>query len=93
MAREYYSQPEFTWNYTAGPTALRFLHSDIYPKIYKDDLIVDDTNNGYLYHFKLNENRTSLKLDGVLNDKIAYKPEEPKEIIFGYNFGQIIDIA
>lgn len=87
-----YSQPEFTWNYTVGPTALKFLHSDTYPKIYKDDLFVGDTNNGYLYHFDLNENRTTLKLDGVLNDKIADKPEELKEIIFGSNFGQITDI-
>jgi glucose/arabinose dehydrogenase len=87
-----YSQPEFTWNYTVGPTALKFLHSGSYPKIYKDDLFVGDTNNGYLYHFDLNENRTSLKLDGVLNDKTADKPEELKEIIFGSNFGQITDI-
>ena len=71
---------------------MKFLHSDTYPKIYKDDLFVGDTNNGYLYHFDLNENRTTLKLDGVLNDKIADKPEELKEIIFGSNFGQITDI-
>ena len=87
-----YSQPEFTWNYTVGPTALTFLHTDNYPKIYKDDLFVGDTNNGYLYHFDLNENRTSLILDGVLSDKIADNPEELKEIIFGLNFGQITDI-
>jgi glucose/arabinose dehydrogenase len=87
-----YSQPEFTWNYTVGPTALKFLHSDSYPKFYKDDLFVGDTNNGYLYHFDLNEDRTSLKLDGVLSDKIADNPEELKEIIFGVNFGQITDI-
>lgn len=87
-----YSQPEFTWNYTAGPTALKFLHSDNYPKIYKDDLFVGDTNYGYLYHFDLNEDRTSLKLDGVLSDKIADTPEELKEIVFGVNFGQITDI-
>ena len=87
-----YSQPEFTWNYTVGPTALKFLHSDSYAKFYKDDLFVGDTNNGYLYHFDLNEDRTSLKLDGVLSDKIAHNPEELKEIIFGVNFGQITDI-
>jgi len=87
-----YSQPEFTWNYTVGPTALKFLHSDNYPKVYKDDLFVGDTNNGYLYHFDLNEDRTSLKLDGVLSDKIADSTEELKGIIFGVNFGQITDI-
>jgi glucose/arabinose dehydrogenase len=87
-----YSLPEFTWNYTVGPTALIFLHSDNYDKKYKDDLFVGDTNNGYLYHFDLNEKRTSLKLNGPLRDKIADNSEELKDIIFGFNFGQITDM-
>jgi glucose/arabinose dehydrogenase len=87
-----YSQPEFTWNYTVGPTELKFLHSDNYPGEYKDDLFVGDTNNGYLYHFDLTEDRASLQLDGALRDKIADNPDELKGIIFGINFGQITDI-
>ena len=62
------------WSYSVEIPTLGYI-----PKIYKDDLFVGDTNNGYLYHFDLNENRTSLKLDGVLNDKIAGKPEELRE--------------
>jgi glucose/arabinose dehydrogenase len=40
----------------------------------------------------LNDDRTSLKLDGALSDKIADNPDELKGIIFGINFGQITDI-
>ena len=87
-----YSGPEFTWNQTVGPTQIKFLHSDKYPKEYMDDLFVGDTNNGYLYHFDLNKDRTSLSLHGSLKDKIANSNKELKDIIFGEGFGQITDI-
>lgn len=51
-----YSPPEFTWNQTVGPTAIKFLKSEKYPEKYKNDLFIGDTNNGYLYHLDLNKN-------------------------------------
>jgi glucose/arabinose dehydrogenase len=87
-----YSEPEFTWNHTAGPTQIAFLNSDRFPEKYKDDLFVGDTNYGYLYHFDLNEKRTSLILNGTLGDKVADSPEELHDVILGQGFGHITDI-
>ena len=53
-----YSAPEFIWKETVSPTAIKFLHSNKYGKEYKDDLFVGDGNNGYLYHFDLNKDRS-----------------------------------
>ena len=66
-----YRSPEFVWKYTVGPTALKFLNSDKLGKQYENDMFVGDVNNGRIYHFKLNDNRTGLLLDGPLVDKIA----------------------
>jgi glucose/arabinose dehydrogenase len=87
-----YSEPEFTWNHTAGPTQITFLNSDKFPEKYKDDLFVGDTNNGYLYNFDLNENRTSFILKGALEDMVADNPEELDDVILGQGFGHITDI-
>jgi glucose/arabinose dehydrogenase len=87
-----YSAPEFIWNKTVGPTAIKFLQSDKYGKEYKNDLFVGDNNNGYLYNFDLNEDRTGLSLEGVLKDKVADSSQDLRGIIFGENFGKISDI-
>lgn len=87
-----YSAPEFTWNQTVGPTAIEFLNSTVYGDKYKNDLFVGDLNNGNLYHFDLGENRTSLKLVGPLEDKVADNNTELSQIIFGVGFGKITDM-
>jgi glucose/arabinose dehydrogenase len=87
-----YRDPEFVWNKTVGPTAIKFLSSDKYGQEYQNDLFVGDVNNGNLYHFDLNDDRTELKLNGTLADKVADIPEELEPIIFGTGFGAITDI-
>jgi aldose sugar dehydrogenase len=87
-----YSDPEFVWNYTVGPTALKFLTSDKYGKEYQNDMFVGDFNHGYLYHFELNRNRTGLELDGTLKDRMANTTYELEDVIFGGGFGPITDI-
>jgi len=86
-----YSAPEFIWNKTVGPTAITFLQSDKYGKEYKNDLFVGDNNNGCLYHFDLNKDRTGLCLKAVLEDKVADSLQDLEGIIFGEN-GKISDI-
>ena len=54
-----YSDPEFAWNVTVGPTAIKFFKSDKFGKNYKNDIFVADVNNGTIYHFELDENRTN----------------------------------
>jgi glucose/arabinose dehydrogenase/predicted phosphodiesterase len=87
-----YSDPEFTWKNTVGPTALKFFNSDKMGVEYKDSLFVGDIHDGNLYHFALNGNRTSLILNGSLADKKADTPEELKEIIFASGFSGISDL-
>ena len=67
----HYREPEFSWNFTVGPTALEFLHSDKLGKEYQNDMFVGDAVSGRIYHFDLNKNRTSLLLNGTLADKVA----------------------
>ena len=87
-----YSPPEFIWKEAVAPTAIKFLHSNRYGKDYKDDLFVGDVNNGNLYHFDLNKDRSGLLLSGRLQDKIADSREELKKVIIATGFGSIVDL-
>ena len=82
-----YSDPQFVWVGNPTPTAVKFLNSDKLGKQYENDLFVVDFNYGNLYHFKLDEDRTGLALEGPLADKVANAPNETKSIIFGTGFG------
>jgi glucose/arabinose dehydrogenase len=84
-----YSSPEFVWD--VAPTALKFLNSDKLGKEYENDIFIGDIKNGNLYHFKLNEQRTGLQLDGPLSDKVGSK-DEIQHAVFGQGFGGITDI-
>jgi glucose/arabinose dehydrogenase len=88
-----YRAPEFIWFQTVAPTALKFLNSTKLGKQYQYDLFVGDYNNGNLYHFKLNQNRTGLHLSGTLSDKITQTSQDAKPAIFGGGFdGGITDL-
>ena len=82
-----YSDPQFVWVGNPTPTAVKFLNSDKLGKQNENDLFVGDFNYGNLYHFKLNEDRTGLALNGPLADKVANNPNETKSILFGTGFG------
>jgi aldose sugar dehydrogenase len=86
-----YSDPEFTWNHTVAPTAIKFLNSDKLGKRYENDLFVGDFNNGNLYHFDLNKKRTELSLKGPLHDKTAGDMDEiqKEHTVLGQGFGGI----
>ncbi len=88
-----YRDPEFTWFNTVGPTKILFLNSDKLGKQYQNDIFVSNIHNGTIYHFKLNENRTGLVLNGPLEDKVADTDDETKGIIFGSNLGGISDMV
>jgi aldose sugar dehydrogenase len=82
-----YSDPEYEWSETVGPTALKFLNSDKLGKQYENDMFVGDFNNGRIYHFELNDKRNSLILPGKLADKVSNSDKEDAELIFGSGFG------
>ena len=88
-----YSDPELTWNNTVGLTALKFLKSSSLGEEYANDMFVGDVNNGNLYHFNLDENRTQIILNGVLADKVVNSKEELDSAILGQGFtGGITDL-
>jgi aldose sugar dehydrogenase len=88
-----YSDPEFEWQQTLGPTALVFLHSDRLGQQYQNDIFVGSVVSGNIYHFDLNEDRSQLVLIGELEDKIAETRETGAEdILFGEGFAGISDL-
>jgi aldose sugar dehydrogenase len=91
-ARSHYSNPEFSWTEPVGPTALAFLNSSELGEDYKNDMFVGDINNGTIYHFDLNQNRSGFMLDGALQDTVADTSEESGAAVFGTGFGGVTDI-
>ena len=87
-----YSDPEFSWTETVGPTKIKFLNSDKLGKSYENDMFVSDIKNGRIYHFDLNDRRDSLVLSGNLTDKVADTDKELNDLIFGSGFGGITDM-
>jgi aldose sugar dehydrogenase len=85
-----YSSPEFTWNHTVAPTAIKFLTSDKLGEQYENDMLVADENTNKIYHFKLNQNRTELSLQGPLADKVAGSNDELDNAMFAKMGGQTI---
>jgi hypothetical protein len=55
-------------------------------------MFVGDFNNGRIYRFDLNPERTDLVLSGVLADKIANTDSETQSVIFGEGFGGVTDL-
>jgi aldose sugar dehydrogenase len=81
-----YRAPEFVWAKPVAPTALKFLNSDKLGKQYQNDMFVGDIENGNLYHFKLNQDRTELVLNDTLANKISNRPQDSQPIIFATGF-------
>jgi glucose/arabinose dehydrogenase len=89
-----YSDPEFIWNMTVGVTALKFLNSDKLGEKYNNDMFVADSNNGNLYHFDLNRDRTKLLFDDGITDRMVHSllKEELDPILFGEGFDSVTDL-
>jgi glucose/arabinose dehydrogenase len=87
-----YSDPEFTWSDTVGPTGIKFFNSDRMGPQFKNSMFVADINNGNIYHFNLNGDRSSLLLNRTLSDKKADTPAELNKIIFAKGFDGITDL-
>ena len=87
-----YSSPEFIWEDTVGPTAIKFLTTPKLGTQYENDIFVGDIKYGRIYHFDLNKNRTALQLNGELSDKVANNSRELAPVIFGRGFNGISDL-
>ncbi|MFL6486685.1 MAG: PQQ-dependent sugar dehydrogenase [Nitrososphaera sp.] len=93
-----YADPVYSWQEPVGVTDLEFLNSTALGPKYAYNLFVGDINNGNLYRFELNDNRTGIKfnandLHGELADDVADNHEELSQVLFGSGFeGGITDI-
>ena len=88
-----YKPPEFIWLKPVAPTALKFFNSVKLGKQYQNNMFVGDYKNGNLYHFKLDQARTGLVLNGTLANKISNTPQDSQPLIFASGFdGGITDL-
>jgi len=87
-----YHEPKLVWDKSVAPTALVFLNSTRLGSQYSNDMFVGSVENGRLFHFKLNENRTELSLPSSSSSGKILNVEGERATIFGQNFGIITDL-
>lgn len=90
----HYADPVFSWAQSQGITDIEILDSTRLGERFAGNVFVGDINNGNLYFFTMNDNRTGLNLSGIagLEDLVADTLEEVNAVTFGAGFGGITDI-
>ena len=91
----HYADPVFSWLRSEGVTDMEIFNSTSLGEKYSYNMFVGDINNGNLYFFTINSNRTGLDLGGIpgLEDLVANNNEELNAVILGRGFsGGITDI-
>ena len=87
-----YSDPEFSFERPVAVTAIEFPDGDSFEK-YSDWLFVGDYNNGRIYKFQLNSERTGFIFSNPeLSDLVLDDNDEIDEILFAKGFQTISDI-
>jgi glucose/arabinose dehydrogenase len=95
----HYADPIFSWKNTVAVTAIEFMKSST--KLganYQNSIFVGDNNNGNLYFFKVNKDRSGIEIDNStrqsagLSDLVVDNDEELSAITFGTGFGSITNI-
>ena len=102
LSGSHYSDPAFSWLTTIGVTDIEFLKSSKLGIKYTNNIFVGDINNGNLYYFELNNDRTGLRFGynsdydnneaALLSDFVADDKAEVSTTIFGKGFMGITDI-
>lgn len=98
-----YRDPVFSMYHTVGVTDIEFYDSEKLGQRYKNNIFVGDINNGNLYFFQLDQNRTGLSFDSSqadLHDLVADPSndegprvnDELESVIIAEGFAGITDI-
>jgi glucose/arabinose dehydrogenase len=90
-----YYDPVFSWGRTVGVTDIEFYESERLGEQYTNNIFVADANNGDLYFFKLNEERSGLQFESsrIADDLVASNERERTAVAFGTGFpSSITDI-
>lgn len=89
----HYRDPAFSWRNSQGITDIEFFNSTTLGTRYANNIFVGDYNNGNLYFFTVNEERTGLSLDSSdLKDLVADNDGELDAVTLGNGFRGITDI-
>jgi aldose sugar dehydrogenase len=93
----HYTDPVFSWKTPFAVTDIEFLKSLVLGEKYKNNIFVGDYNNGNLYYFEVNGNRTGIKQDTGqekvgLSSKIVDNDNQLPAVTFGNGFGGISDL-
>jgi aldose sugar dehydrogenase len=88
-----YSDPVFSWKKPVAVTGMDFA-SSVLGKKYANNIFVGDFNNGNLYYFVVNANRSGLNFTNKmgLSDLVADNDKEVSYNIFGTGFGNITEV-
>jgi glucose/arabinose dehydrogenase len=84
----HYADPVFSWLPSQGVTDVEIFNSSSLGERYAYNMFVGDINNGHLYFFTINGNRTGLELAAIpgLEDLVADTNEELNPVILGRGF-------
>jgi aldose sugar dehydrogenase len=83
-----YADPVFSWGRAVGVTDIEFYKSDKLGDDYTNNIFVGDANNGYLYFFQVNEDRSGLQFENprIADDLVASNDRQRASVIFGTGF-------
>jgi glucose/arabinose dehydrogenase len=83
-----YADPVFSWGRAVGVTDIEFYDSDKLGNDYTNNIFVGDANNGHLYFFEVNEDRSGLQFEqsGLADDLVANNDRQRSTVIFGTGF-------
>ena len=87
----HYADPLLTWLDPVAVTDIEFLESSSLGESYSNNVFVGDNNDGNLYYFKVNPDRSGLVLDNI-PDLVVDNEQELSSILFGNGFGPITDL-
>jgi glucose/arabinose dehydrogenase len=88
-----YRDPAFSWRESLGITDIEFFTSTSLGTKYANNIFVGDINNGNLYFFTVDEERTGLSFDSLnLRDLVADNDGEVEAVKIGSGFRGITDI-
>ncbi|HJU34073.1 MAG TPA: PQQ-dependent sugar dehydrogenase, partial [Nitrososphaera sp.] len=87
-----YADPVFSWGRTVGVTDIEFYDSENLGDEYRNNIFVADANNGDLYYFEVNEDRSGLQFEDprIADDLVASDERERDSVIFGTRFSSSI---
>lgn len=99
LNNSYYSDPKFSWFKPIGVTDLEFYNSSRLGNKFSNNIFVGGINAGDLYFFKIDDNRTGIRIDPSmsghtdLTDSIADPQDDLSPTLFARGFsGRITDI-